>query len=59
MNEIPQLRLDTSLVNNLIGNMVHVDGGFLTIRIPPKQGYVECPLAYTLLFSLSFVCLSS
>lgn len=41
MNEIPQLRLDTSLVNNLIGNMVHVDGGFLTIRIPPKQGYVE------------------
>lgn len=55
MNEIPQLRLDTSLVNNRISNMVHVDGGFLTIRIPPKQGYVECPLAYALLFSSSFV----
>lgn len=55
MNEIPQLRLDTSLVNNRISTMVHVDGGFLTIRIPPKQGYVESPLAYALLFSSSFV----
>lgn len=28
------------IINNLINNMVHVDGGTLTIRIPPKQGYV-------------------
>ena len=32
--------IDSSIINNLINNMVKVDGGILTILIPTIQGYV-------------------
>ena len=35
------LGVSSPIINNLQHNMVHVDGGVLTIRVPPIQGYVK------------------